>query len=212
MVQSYVQLLERRYSEQLDENAREFIDFAVDGTRRMQGMIDDLLRYSRVGSRGGDFERIDLDEVLEEVLANLAASIDETNADVRFEHLPELTADRGQMVQLFQNLIGNAIKFSGDEPPEVRITAESRNGSWVIAVEDKGIGIPEEQRERIFAIFQRLHRPEAYPGTGIGLAICKKIVERHGGSIRVESTPGEGSTFYVSLPAHGEPRAAGQIP
>ncbi len=212
MVQSYVQLLERRYSDRLDEDAREFIDFAVDGTRRMQGMIDDLLRYSRVGSRGGDFERVQIDEVLEEVLSNLAASIDETNAVVHCEELPELTADRGQMVQLFQNLIGNAIKFSGDEPPEVRITSEARNGSWVIAVEDNGIGIPEEQRERIFAIFQRLHRPEAYPGTGIGLAICKKIVERHGGRIRVESTPGEGSTFYVTLPAHGEPRAAGQIP
>ncbi|MFW5867567.1 MAG: sensor histidine kinase [Armatimonadota bacterium] len=204
MVQSYVQLLERRHSEELDETAREFIDFAVDGTMRMQGMIEDLLRYSRVDSRGGSFDEVDLDGVLDDVRANLAASVEETGATVEYEDLPEIRADRSQMVQLFQNLVGNAIKFHGDEPPEVRITAESRNGSYVIAVKDNGIGIPEDQRERIFAIFQRLHRPEAYPGTGIGLSICKKIVERHGGSIRVESVPGEGSTFLVELPAYAE--------
>ncbi len=204
MVQSYVQLLERRHSEELDETAREFIDFAVDGTMRMQGMIEDLLRYSRVDSRGGSFDEVDLDDVLDDVRANLAASVEETGATVEYEDLPEIRADRSQMVQLFQNLVGNAIKFHGDEPPEVRITAESRNGSYVIAVKDNGIGIPEDQRERIFAIFQRLHRPEAYPGTGIGLSICKKIVERHGGSIRVESVPGEGSTFLVELPAYAE--------
>jgi PAS domain S-box-containing protein len=209
MVQSYVQLLERRYSEQLDEDAREFIDFAVDGTRRMQGMIEDLLRYSRVDSRGDEFERADLNDVLDEALANLAASIEETDAEIEIDELPELTVDRSQMIQLFQNLIGNAIKFAEEGPPRVQITHETRNGSSVIAVEDNGIGIPDEQMERIFAIFQRLHGSDAYPGTGIGLAICKKIVERHGGSIWVESTVGEGSTFYVELPARSGARVTG---
>ena len=212
MVQSYVQLLERRYAEQLDGDARDFIDFAVDGTRRMQKMIEDLLAYSRVDSRGADFSRVDLNDALDDALANLAASIDETGARIQREEMPELAADRGQMVQLLQNLIGNAIKFRGDEPPVVRISAEERDGAWVIAVEDNGIGIPEQQGDRIFAIFQRLHRPESYPGTGIGLSICRKIVERHGGSIHVESTAGEGSTFYVELPARErEPAAPGRM-
>jgi PAS domain S-box-containing protein len=200
MVQSYVQLLARHCADRLDEDAAEFIDFAIDGTERMQRMIADLLEYSRVGSRGGEFEQVDLNRVLDEALANLAVSISETGASIERDELPSLTVDRGQTVQLLQNLIGNAIKFSGDAPPEVRVWAEPRNGSWVIAIEDNGIGIPEQQRERIFAIFQRLHGQDAYPGTGIGLAICKKIAERHGGTIRVESAPGEGSTFYVSLP------------
>lgn len=203
MVQSYVNLLERRYADELDDDARDFIKFAVDGTMRMQGMIEDLLRYSRVGSRGAEFEHADLNEVFDEALANLTASIEEADAEIEHDDLPSLMVDRGQMVQLFQNLIGNAIKFSGDARPRISVSAESRNGSWVIAVKDNGIGIADDQIERIFAIFQRLHGPDDYPGTGIGLAICKKIVERHGGSIWVESSPGEGSTFFVSLPSHG---------
>ncbi|MBD3292574.1 MAG: PAS domain S-box protein [Armatimonadia bacterium] len=202
MVQSYVKLLERRYADALDEDAHEFIQFAVDGTMRMQGMIEDLLRYSRVGSRGAEFAHSDLNEVLDEALTNLTATIKESDAEVESGDLPSLMVDRGQMVQLFQNLISNAIKFSGDAPPRISLRAESRNGSWVIAVKDNGIGIAEEQMERIFAIFQRLHSPDEYSGTGIGLAICKKIVERHNGSIWVESEPGEGSTFFVSLPSH----------
>jgi len=201
MVQSYVRLLEQRYSGKLDKDAREFIEFAVDGTKRMQGMIDDLLRYARVDSRGGAAESVDLNEVLGEALANLQMAIDDAGATVDTGELPTLEVDRRQMVQVFQNLIGNAIKFSGDRPPEVSITGEPMNGTWVVAVRDNGIGIPKEQGERVFALFQRLHGPDAYPGTGIGLAICKKIIEKHGGSIWVESVPGEGSTFYFSLPA-----------
>lgn len=208
MVQSYVQLLERRYGDRLDEEAAEFIGFAIDGTRRMQNMIEDLLRYSRVESRGDRFEPTDLNQVLEEALSNLAASIEESGARVQSDELPELSVDRSQMIQLFQNLVGNAIKFSGDRRPQVRISAQSDSESWTISVGDNGIGIPEEQRERIFAIFQRLHGPDDYPGTGIGLAICKKIVERHGGSIWVESAPEEGSTFYFRLPIHASARIA----
>jgi light-regulated signal transduction histidine kinase (bacteriophytochrome) len=200
MVQSYVQLLEKRYGDELDDDASEFIDFAVDGTERMQRMIEDLLRYSRVGRRGDEFESADLDGVLDEALANLSAAIDETDATIEREDLPTVDIDRGQMIQVFQNLIGNAIKFSGDTPPQIRVTARSRDGSWLIGVRDEGIGIDEEQQERIFAIFQRLHGSDAYSGTGIGLAICKKIIERHGGEIWVESAPGEGSTFYFTLP------------
>ncbi len=208
MVQSYVQLLNRRYGDELDEDAREFIDFAVEGAERMQRMMEDLLRYSRVGSRGDEFEETALDSALDEALENLSVSIDESNATIERNELPVLKIDRGQMVQVFQNLIGNAIKFSGPEPPCVHIDAERDNGSWVVSVSDEGIGIPDEQRERIFALFQRLHGQDSYSGTGIGLAICKRIIERHGGSIWIESTPGEGSTFYFSLPAPDDSQAS----
>lgn len=209
MVQSYVGLLERRYAGRLDADAREFISFALDGAERMQRMIEDLLRYSRVGSRGGEFESTDLNEVLDEALTNLAASIEESGAEIDRGDLPTLDVDRSQMVQVFQNLVGNAIKFRADRPPRIQIRAAARNGSWMIAVKDNGVGVPEEQRERIFAIFQRLHSADTHPGTGIGLAICKKIIERHGGDIWVESAASEGSTFYFSLPAPSGTRVPG---
>jgi len=201
MVRSYVELLGKRYADRLDEDGREFVGYAIDGATRMQRMIEDLLRYSRVGSRGAEFVLTDLSDVVEEALSNLTAAIEEAGARIEYGDMPSLWVDRAQMVQLFQNLISNAIKFRAERTPEVTVAAHPRNGEWVFAVSDNGIGIAEEQRERIFAIFQRLHADDEYPGTGIGLAICKKIVERHGGSIWVESRPGEGSTFYFALPA-----------
>ena len=205
MVQSYVGLLERRYAGRLDADAREFISFALDGAERMQRMIEDLLRYSRVGSRGGEFESTDLNEVLDEALTNLAASIEESGAEIDRGDLPTLDVDRSQMVQVFQNLVGNAIKFRADRPPRIQIRAAARNGSWMIAVKDNGVGVPEEQRERIFAIFQRLHSADTHPGTGIGLAICKKIIERHGRHL-VNRQPARAQHSF-SLPASDACRA-----
>lgn len=200
MVQSYVELLGRRYAERLDKDAGDFIRFAVDGAVRMQQMIEDLLRYSRVGSRGGEMQQVEMDEALAEALANLSVSIEATGAQITSGGLPAVVADRPQMVQLLQNLVGNAIKFHGAEAPRVSITAEQETGAWLFSVTDNGIGIAPEQRERIFAIFQRLHGADSYPGTGIGLAICKKIVESHGGSIWVEPQSGPGTTFRFRLP------------
>jgi light-regulated signal transduction histidine kinase (bacteriophytochrome) len=199
MVNSYVELLQRRYSDQLDEDANDFIQFAVDGAARMQQMIEDLLRYSRVATRARPLEPTDLGSVVDDALANLGSAIEEAGATVEVQELPTVMGDRSQMIQLFQNLIANAVKFSADAPPRVEIAAEVHNGEATVAVSDNGIGIPEHQRDRVFAIFQRLNGAEDYPGTGIGLAICKKIVERHNGSIWVESEPDEGSTFYFTL-------------
>jgi len=199
MVSSYTQLLARRYRDRLDDDAREFIGYAVDGVHRMQSLIADLLAFSRVGSRGGAFEPVALERVLERALANLEAAIEESGAEVTHDPLPTVTADPVQLGQLFQNLVGNAVKFRGQTPPRVHISAEERSGEWHFAVRDNGIGIEPEYAERIFVIFQRLHGRGEYPGTGIGLAICKKIVERHGGRIWVESRPGEGSTFHFTL-------------
>lgn len=204
MISSFLQLLERRYGDQLDATAEEYIRFAVDGAKRMQGLIHDLLAYSRVGTRGKAFQRLDLDDVVAEVLADLQQAIDENDARVTVEDLPELYADPTQMRQLFQNLIANALKFRGEATPEIRLSAERdrENGRalWRVAVRDNGIGIAPEHAERIFQIFQRLHTREEYEGTGIGLAICRKIVERHGGKIWVESQPGQGATFFFTIP------------
>jgi light-regulated signal transduction histidine kinase (bacteriophytochrome) len=207
MVASYVQLLSKRYRGKLDKDADEFINFAVDGATRMQGLINDLLAYSRVGTRGRPFERIDLKEVYDRAVANLQAAIVETRAHVDHGPLPTLMIDKVQFTQLFQNLIGNAIKFHNQEPPQVHVAAEQRNGEWILSVQDNGIGIDQEYAERIFMIFQRLHNRSEYKGTGIGLAICKKIVERHGGRIWVESRPGEGATFYFTVPLEGEQKS-----
>lgn len=201
MVASYTQLLARRYGDRLDEDAHEFIGYAVDGVRRMQGLISDLLAYSRVGSRGGTAERVELEEVMARTVDVLRSAIEESGATVTHDPLPAVYADPVQIGQVLQNLVGNALKFRGQAPPHVHVAAERQGGEWVISVADNGIGIAPEYLQRIFVIFQRLHTRTEYEGTGIGLAICKKIVERHGGRIWVESRPGHGSTFYFTLPA-----------
>lgn len=206
MVASYVQLLARRYRGKLDSDADEFIAYAVDGAKRMQDLINDLLAYSRVTSQGQVFEPVDCNGVLVEVLNNVRVAVEESRAVVTHDPLPAVMADERQLGQLFQNLIANAIKFHDAEPPNVHLSAEPRSGEWLFSVRDHGIGMDAQYAERIFVIFQRLHDREEYPGTGIGLAICKKIVERHGGHIWVVSEPGQGATFYFTLPIVGQSR------
>jgi signal transduction histidine kinase len=201
MVSSYTRLLARRYQGKLDQDADEFIAFAVDGATRMQRLIDDLLAFSRVGTRGKPFEPTDCNAVLKDVLDNLQLAIEENHAVVTRGELPVLPADASQLEQLFQNLIANAIKFHGEAPPQISIAAQQQADDWHFTVSDNGIGIDPEHFERIFVIFQRLHGRGDYPGTGIGLAVCKRIVERHGGNIWVESVPGQGATFHFTLPA-----------
>lgn len=202
MVASFTQLLGRRYKEKLDDDARDFINYAVDGATRMQTLITDLLSYSRVGTQGKPLESTRCDEVLDRVLNNsLRLAIKESGVTITRDRLPTVLADPLQLGQLFQNLIANAIKFRGKGSPSVHVSAERRGGDWEIAVRDNGIGISQEHADRIFVIFQRLHTKTEYPGTGIGLAICKKIAERHGGRIWVEPTPGGGSTFRFTIPA-----------
>lgn len=210
MVASFTQLLAKRYRDKLDQDAREFIDFAVDGATRMQALINDLLAYSRVGTRGKPFKPTDGEAVFKMAVDNLARSIAQSGAIITHDPLPTISGDEVQLIQLFQNLIANALKFHGQEPPQVHISARQQDGEWVFAVRDNGIGMAPEQQERIFAIFQRLHHRSEYPGTGVGLAICKKIVERHGGKIWVESEVGRGSTFYFTVKeGHNEDKAKG---
>jgi PAS domain S-box-containing protein len=203
MVSSYTQLLARRYQGRLDKDADEFIAYAVDGANRMQGLITDLLALSRVGTRGKKFEPVDCAAALEQALTNLRATIEESGAVITCDPLPTLPADRSQITQLLQNLLANAIKFRGKEPPHVHVSAELKGQEWFFSVRDDGIGIDPQYTERIFAIFQRLHTREEYAGTGIGLAICKKVVERHHGRIWVESQPGKGSTFHFTIVTGG---------
>ncbi|MCC7184729.1 MAG: PAS domain S-box protein [Acidobacteria bacterium] len=200
-VASYLQLLERRYRADLDDDAREFIDFAVAGARRMEQLIKDLLAFSRVGTQGGDIVPVDSDAVLKECIHILRAAIADSSATISGDTLPRVMADPSQLQQLLTNLIGNALKFRGDAPPLVHITARREGRFWRISIADNGIGIEPEYFERIFVIFQRLHSREAYPGTGVGLAICRKIVDRHGGRIWPESASGQGTTFHFTLPA-----------
>lgn len=200
MVGSYTQLLGKRYRGRLDSDADEFIGYAVDGVSRMQRLIGDLLAYSRVGTRGKEFASTDCERVLEGVLADVRASVEESGAVITHDPLPIVAVDGIQLGQVFQNLIGNAIKFR-NEKPQIHISADRDDGQWVFSVRDNGIGIDPKYAERIFIIFQRLHNRENYPGTGIGLAVCKKIVERHGGRIWMESNPGEGTTFCFTVPA-----------
>lgn len=205
MVASYTQLLQRRYAGQLGADADEFIEFAVDGATRMQDLINELLAYSRVGSQGAPFAKTDLGEVLARVLKVLEAPLEEIGAQVEAEAMPTVECDATQVGQVFQNLLSNAIKFrSGDRPLAIRVSAEQQGEEWLFSVADNGMGIESRYFERIFVIFQRLEDRSEYPGTGMGLAICKRIVERHGGRIWVESTPGEGSTFYFTLLRHKE--------
>lgn len=200
MVASYTQLLEKRYKGRLDSDADEFIQFAVDGATRMQHLINDLLSYSRVGARTTPFKPTDCHSVLQEAIANLGIAIEENDAIITHGDLPTVLGDPAQMRQLFQNLIGNAIRFRSEQPPRIRVSAEGKENEWVFFVRDNGIGIDPQYKERIFVIFQRLHSREDYPGTGIGLAICRRIIERHGGRIWLESEPGKGSTFYFTIP------------
>jgi hypothetical protein len=197
-----VQLLQQRYKDQLDGRGHALIQHAVEGASRMQSFIQDLLSYSRVGTRGQSFEAVDCAAVLESALASLSVSIRESGAVITHGPLPKIAADRTQLTQVIQNLVSNALKFRGQHPPKVHIDAEQDNGAWRFAVCDNGIGIEPRYVERIFGIFQRLHTRREYPGTGIGLAICKRIVERHGGRIWVSSEPGQGATFFFTIP-HG---------
>jgi PAS domain S-box-containing protein len=200
MVASYVQLLSRRYRGRLDADADEFIDFAVDGTQRMKRLIEDLLRYSRLGRRMAATRNFPSEQAVREAMHNLKAAIEESHAEITWEPLPEVTAVELQLVQVFQNLIGNAIKYRGDRAPRVHIAAKRGEMEWVFSVADNGIGIEPAYFERIFAIFQRLHGGGEYEGTGVGLAICKRILMQQGGRIWVESQDGAGSTFYFTLP------------
>lgn len=201
MVASYCQLLKRRYQGQLDPDAHEFIDFAVDGASRMQKLINDLLAYSRTGTRGKPLVETDTGVILERVLANLKMPLEENQVTVTADPLPVVIADPTQLTQLLQNLISNATKFRcPSRPAAIHVSAEQREQEWLFAVRDNGIGIAPEHCDRIFLIFQRLHSRDEYPGTGIGLAVCKRIVERHGGRIWVKSEPGRGSTFFFTLP------------
>jgi PAS domain S-box-containing protein len=204
MISGYMQLLERRYKSKLDSDADKFINFAVDGAARMQQLINDLLAYSRVNQKGDDLTTVDCGEALKEALSNLQLAVRESGAKVTHDPLPRVPGDRLQLVQLFQNLVSNSIKYHGQEPPMIHIGAVmEENGQWRFSVRDNGIGIEPDYFDRIFVIFQRLHDRSQYAGTGIGLAICKRIVERHGGRILVESQVGKGSTFYFTLT--GEP-------
>ncbi len=200
MVASYTQLLSKRYKGKLDSDADEFIAFAVDGASRMQRLIHDLLAYSRAGTSGKDLLDTSSEEALQEALINLRGAIAESGALVTHDPLPAVLADEMQLIQLFQNLVGNAIKYQSPGIPQVHISAARSGGrKWVFSVQDNGLGIDSQYFEKIFGVFQRLHKREEFAGTGIGLAICKKIVERHGGSISVESQPGQGSTFRFVL-------------
>jgi PAS domain S-box-containing protein len=200
MVTSYTQLLAERYQDQLDDKAKKFIHYAVDGAVRMQLLINDLLIYSRVGTKGKPLEPTDSHAVLGEALNILRIFIDEAKAIITHDELPEVNADASQLVQLFQNLIGNAVKFRGEESPHVHVSARDQGQEWLFSVRDNGIGIDLQYADKVFVIFQRLHARDEYPGSGIGLAICKKIVERHGGRIWFESEPGKGTTFYFTFP------------
>jgi signal transduction histidine kinase len=219
MVTSYVQLLAQDYEGQLDPDADRFISYAVDGANRMKALIDDLLEYSRVGSRAKPFEPTSCDDVMEQVISDLDEAIKESRGEVTWKSLPTVMADGTQLAQLLRNLVGNGIKFRGEAPPHVHVSAalassgaglaeapDSVREEWLFSVRDNGIGIAPKYHERIFRMFERLHHRSEYPGTGIGLAVCDKIVERHGGRIWVESQPGHGSTFYFTIPSIAEDR------
>ena len=200
MVSSYLSLLEKRYSGLLDDEAKEYIGFAIEGAQRMNDLVDGLLTYSRIDRSTNPFEPVDMEEVFDIVTTNLGVSIRDTKANLDHEALPLVMGDRRQMIQLFQNLISNSLKFQDGNAPEICVSAVAVGNDWKIAVRDNGIGIAPEQSERVFQMFRRLHTREEYPGNGMGLAISKKIVERHGGKIWFESEPGMGATFFFTIP------------
>jgi chemotaxis family two-component system sensor kinase Cph1 len=199
-VSGFCQLLKKRYEGKLDPEANEFIAHAVDGADRMRTLINDLLAYSGIRTHGNDLALVDSSEAFDRAVANLRAAIQENDAKITQSNLPVLRADQPQLVQLLQNLIGNAIKFRGEQPPRVHVEATQRGSEWLFSVRDNGIGIEPQYSERVFSIFQRLHTRTKYPGTGIGLAICKKIVERHGGHIWIDPTVASGSLFLFTIP------------
>jgi len=201
LITRYTRLFLERFGKGLDEEGQRYLEHVLDSGSRLQDLVDDLLAYARIGTQGRPFEPLDFGAAVDEAAANLEAEMSAGDVGLSRDELPTLNADRGQVVQLFQNLIGNAVKFRSTEPLRIRIGAERQEDDWLFAVQDNGIGIEPEHSERIFGMFQRLHTGEEYPGTGIGLAICKSIVERHGGRIWVESRPGAGSTFYFTIPA-----------
>jgi PAS domain S-box-containing protein len=200
MVTSYLELLKRRYKGQLDDKADQFIDYAVDGAVRMQALINALLGYSRIGTNEQSWQSVDCELLFQEVLTNLKVTIDQNQAIITHDPLPSVIADRTQLAQLFQNLISNGIKFRQVAAPQIHIGVERSADKWLLSIRDNGIGIEQQYADRIFVIFQRLHSRGDYPGTGIGLAICKKIVERHGGKLWVKSALDQGATFYFTLP------------
>jgi light-regulated signal transduction histidine kinase (bacteriophytochrome) len=204
MVASYAQLLARRYRDKLDNDADEFIEYIVDGATRMQNLINDLLAFSRIGTRGAEFAQVDTNVVLQRVLSNLELAIEDSQAVITQDNLPEVNGDEVQLAQLFQNLISNALKFHGDKPPVIHVGAHVEGKQALFSIADQGIGIEPQYAERIFLLFQRLHGKKEYPGTGIGLAICKKIVEKHDGKIWIESQPGKGTIFYFTIPTTRE--------
>ncbi|MGE5420699.1 MAG: PAS domain S-box protein [Chloroflexota bacterium] len=199
MVSSFTQLLQQRYSSLLDEDGQEFIRYAVDGSKRMYDLLNGLLAYSRIQTRGKEFTAVDMNEIISIVKCGLRLVINETDCTITCQRLPVINGDSSQMIQLIQNLVENGIKFSCGKP-EISISSSRNNGFHLFSVKDCGIGIEEQYFEKIFRIFQRLHRSDEYKGTGIGLAICKRIVERHGGTIWVTSVPGKGSTFWFTIP------------
>ncbi|NGM70708.1 histidine kinase [Natronolimnobius sp. AArcel1] len=221
MISNYLQLIDKRYGDELDEDATEFLEYAVDGSERMTEMIDGLLQYSRVDTQGEPFEPVSLEAVLDDVCKDLEFCIEESHAELEWSELPRVDGDARQLRQLFQNLLTNAIEYSNMEDASPRIEIDAKRGEsprpsqqpddtvnigsddWVIAVSDNGIGIDPADQERIFEVFQRLHTQEEHAGTGIGLALCKRVVERHGGRIWVDSEPGEGTTILITLPAAG---------
>lgn len=211
-VSGYCQLLARRFHGKLEPPADEYIHEAVSGARRMQDLIEGLLAYSRVSRMGNPLVLTDAQTALDQSLVNLRTAIEESKATITHGPLPTVLADPMQLMLLLQNLIGNALKYRGSYPPEVHVSAREEENEWLFAVHDNGIGINPKYYERIFLIFQRLHTRNEYAGTGIGLAICKRIVERHGGRIWVESEPGQGSTFYFTLPRSGESSASSEPP
>ena len=199
MITSYLQLIEKRYFQNLDEDGKEFIAFAVEGAKRMQTLINDLLKYSRVGTKAKEFAPVDCNQVLADTLNNLEIAIVESQSRITSDKLPTVTGDETQLRQLFQNLVGNAVKFRGEKPPAIHVGVVSTDHYWEFSIRDNGIGIEPKYFERIFQVFQRLHGRNEYSGNGIGLAVCKRIVERHGGEIKVASIPGEGTTFTFTL-------------
>jgi PAS domain S-box-containing protein len=208
VVAGFLGLLAKRCQGKIDPKGEEYIDQAMKSVKRMEQMIDDILSYSRISTRGQEFKSTDCNAVLDQVLEDIKLAIEENGVSITRDPLPTVMADSTQLARVFQNLIGNAIKFRGDRPLEIRVGAERLENEWRFFVQDNGIGICSKDCERIFLMFERLHDKSKYPGTGIGLAVCKKIIERHGGRIWVESEPGQGSTFNFTIPAHTEKPAS----